>query len=173
MKIKNKLLLLSASIFLFSNIAPAKAGTHTLAIGGRTHAEHSEFVTLPFDKGDISYGLAYEYHNESAYWQFGANYANDVTGTNTVDSVITPHADLIFKDRMWQGGIGVLQSYIDDENEGSDWTDLYWQLITGLQMPLFGLQMDFQVYYVFEDWGDIDKFDLDDLEYGIWVKRSF
>jgi hypothetical protein len=152
--------------------ASVRAGSHHWGLGGRYHVDHSEFAELPFGDGDVGYGLVYEFHDGPAYWQLGASYAPDITGTNAVDTVITPFANLILKDGFWRAGAGLLGSYIDGESD-SDWTDPYWQLLLGVGIPLFGLNLDVQALYSFESWSDIGAFDMDDIEYGAWLTFAF
>ena len=145
-----------------------------ISAGGRFHAGHSAFDELPFDDGDVSYALAYEIHEYDAFWQIVLDYAPNISGTNsTTDTVITPQLNLIAKDGVWRGGIGILKSYLRDDDGESNWTDLYWQFILGLELRLFRLEIEAHAYYVFEKWGEVDEFDIDELEFGVWMKYAF
>jgi len=140
--------------------------------GVRRHAQHSVFEDLPFDDGDLSYGIAYEYHDKKAYWQLGVGYAPQ-PGTNGVDYVVTPQLNLIVKDRVWRAGIGVLDRYVEMEDGENDWTDVYFQFLTGIHLPVFGMDFDVLAFYPFAEWGDISDFDFDDIDYGAWLTFSF
>lgn len=163
---------IAASFLLISTVLGLASGS-VISAGTRYHINHSIFEELPFDDGDFSYCLAYEYHEDAGYWQIGVDYAPDVTGAESTDYVITPQINLVFKDGIWLGGVGALRSYINDETAGGDWIDLYWQLLLGVQLPLFGLKVDLQTYYTFEEWDKVDEFDTDDLEFGVWLNFSF
>ena len=157
--------------FAFLPVRNATAGG-IIGAGVRRHSQHSVFKELPFDDGDLSYGIAYEHHDQNAYWQLAVAYAPQ-PGTNGVDFVVTPQINLIVKDRIWRAGIGVLDSYIEMEDGESDWSDVYFQFLTGIHLPVFGGQFDILAYYPFGEWGDIGDFDFDDLDYGAWLTFSF
>ncbi len=147
-------------------------GANQLTFGGRYHSEQEELSEIPFGEADIAYGIAYEYHEHAAAWQLGATYCSDVTGDKTVDYVITPEVNLITKDGFWRGGIGILYSYLDREDD-KDWVGPYWQFLLGVDIPLFGIDVQARTYYDFENFGDLDEFGLDKIDYGAWVSFSF
>lgn len=152
---------------------------HALTAGARYHMRHSEFLELPFDDGDMSYLLGYEYHEYSAFWQLLVGYAPDISAGDDgrgigVESVITPQINLLFEDRNWLGGVGALASYIETEDsDASDWTDVYWQLMLGFQLPLPALDVEFMAYYPFEEWKALSDFDAGDIEFGLLFKFKF
>lgn len=152
-----------------------QAGDHGLAVGARYHQEHSVFEELPFEDGDIAYGLAYEYHENNAYWQLAVNVAPDINGTNALEYVITPQINLIATDNMWRAGVGVLASYLmpEDDAVDEDWTDIYWQLMVGLVFPIGAMNLEVQAFYVLEAWDEITEFDFSDIEYGAWLGYRF
>jgi hypothetical protein len=152
----------------------AAGGPHAAALGARVQVEHSVFEELPFGDNDLTYALAYEYHEKIGYWQAAVAFTPDIDGAGSVDYAITPNLNLIFKDKIWRGGIGLLASYLDGGDDGTDWTDAYWQFILGVSVPLAGrLSLDVHSYYVFENWDALDEFDVDDLEFGGWLSFSF
>jgi hypothetical protein len=167
---------------VFAGAPSADNVQNKVAIGARVHGEIKDFDKLPYAKGDLSYGIAYEAHNNNALWQFALDYASDVGGTVagdnettlTPDYLLTPQINLIMKDegRPWQGGVGVLSSYLSGDDL-DEWTDLYWQLIFGLRLPIARLDVSVSAYYVFEKWGKMGSFDGDAMEYGVWVGLSF
>jgi len=160
--------------FLIATIIPTcvSFAGGVLGAGLRRHSEHSVAEDLPLDDGDLSSGLCYEIHDRKGYWQLGVTYAPQ-PGTNGIDFVVTPQLNLIVKDKAWRAGVGILDSYVEMEDGESDWTDVYYQFLTGLHFPIGGMQLDVTAYYPFTDWGDISDFDFDDLDYGAWLTFSF
>jgi hypothetical protein len=159
------------SILLMTSLQSSFAES-AVSAGGRYHARHTTFEELPFDKGDISYTVGYEYHDQAGYWQLLVGYTPEVADGLAVDSVITPQLNLLIKDRAWIAGTGILGSYIETELE-SDWTDVYWQVMLGFELPLPVFTLEILAYYPFESWSDFDEFDTDDLEYGLSMKFMF
>jgi hypothetical protein len=148
-------------------VQPAVAGNSGIGAVARFHKTHEAFDLLPVTDGDISYGVTAEYHESEAFWQLGVTYT-DKPGTNDVEFIVTPQVNLIFKDRYWLGGMGVLTSYLDrGEKEDSEWLDPYWQFLMGIQLPLAKLQIRGMAYYVFEDWSEITEFSFDELEFDV------
>jgi len=129
-------------------------GTHKLSLGARYHDEVKSVYGLPFESGDLSWLLAYEYHEKIAFWQLGVGYAPE-SNTDRDAKVITPQINLIFKDGIYRLGTGALQSYVDMDGN-TDWTSLYWQVIAGIDVPL-GLNASIGIYgcYVFHRWDEI------------------
>ncbi|MBT3193370.1 MAG: hypothetical protein HN341_12530 [Verrucomicrobia bacterium] len=170
MKTHPSLLVLCGLLALFAVRAGAESA---VSMGARYHTEHSVFTELPFEDGDMSYSLGYEYHDASGYWQIMVGYAPGAgSGTNSVDSVITPQINLLLSDRSWIGGVGALASYIEGPDE-SDWTDVYWQVMFGLEIPIGSLKLEILTYYPFEEWGGFSDFEMDDLEFGASLKYFF
>jgi hypothetical protein len=158
---------------LVSLCVPRADASSAASVGARYHAEHSSYAELPFVDGDMSYTLGYEYHDNSGYWQILVGYAPGAgSGTNAVESVITPQINLLLLDRSWVGGVGALSSYIETEEE-SDWTDIYWQAIFGVELPLGSFKLEILTYYPFESWDTFSDFDVDDLEFGASLKYEF
>lgn len=167
---------LLATVLVLALGRPAGAASSAVGAAARFHQEHSAYEDYPFTDGDVSYGLTYEYHEASAYWQLALLYADGAgpsSSTNTIDYVITPQASLMFKDGPWRGGVGALASLVEDEVAGSDWTDIYWQFILGVSFPVMGFHLDGRAFYVFEDWSEVESFDFDDIEYGVGLTYYF
>jgi hypothetical protein len=165
---------LAASLRSASAAAPAKASESTLGLGFRTHAAQTTFKDYPFDDGDISYGIAYEFHEEAAYWQLAVDYAFDLGGTNAIDSVVTPQINLVFKDGVWRGGLGALSSYISPSDDTkAEWSDIYYQFLLGIGVPLGKLGLDVMAAYPFSDWGELGDFDAGGIEVVVWLKYFF
>lgn len=153
---------------------------HSLSVGGRYHTENTIFTDLPYGNADLSYGLAYTFSEEHVGLKLGADFSPDVSGTrdaphtNKTDYVITPQANIIVKDRIFRGGVGILTSYIRDDQGAGDWLDLYWQMMLGLCVPLGrNISVEGNIYYVLERWDKITDFRLKELEYGLWLNYNF
>ena len=164
-------------IALAFSIRPALAESpNSLSVGGRYHTENTVFTDLPYGNADLSYGLAYTFAEEHVGLKLGADFAPDVSGTrdaphtNKTDYVITPQADIIIKDGIFRGGVGILTSYIRDDKGEGDWLSLYWQMMLGLCIPLGkNLSVEGNVYYVLESWDKIVNFRPKEIEYGLWL----
>jgi hypothetical protein len=168
-------------IVLALAIRPALAASpHSLSVGGRYHTENTVFSDLPYGNADISYALAYTFAEEHVAIQLGVDYAPDVSGfrdaphTNKIDYVITPQVNFIVKDRMFRGGVGMLTSYIRDDQGEGNWLDIYWQLMLGLCVPLGRhLSLEGNLYYALERMDKITEFRLKEIEYGLWLNYNF
>jgi hypothetical protein len=167
------LALLGSAAITASGASPEQH--HGLGAGVRVLQHHDHFADLPYDGGDLAYGLAYEYHEAMALWQIACFYAPTVGDENTVvNYVITPELNLMFKDSIWRGGLGILDSYIDSDITGGDWTDVYWQFILGLDIPLGrSIHLVAQAHHVFETWGEAGQVDVGEFEYTGWLSYRF
>jgi len=170
MKTFTSLAVVLAALLLVAFCPVSHAG-HRLGIGSRYHTDHSAFDELPFDD-DISFGLTYQYSEDIAYWELGATIVPDPR-VETLDYIVTPFANLMFSDGMWRGGLGVLSSYTEDKIAGDDWTDIYWQMVFGISIPIKSVTLDVQAYYVYEGWEDLVDFEFKDLEGGAWLTYRF
>lgn len=164
--------------------AAAKNSGAGLSIGGRFRTDHSAYSDLPFGNGDISYMLALEYSEHLALWQLGVDFAPHVSGRRDSDPedadpvgtrfVMTPQLNLIFKDRMFRGGTGILGSYARSKDGEGDWIGPYWQLILGLSLDVFGpVSLDASAHYVMRGWDKIKDFRFGDLEYTLLLSFPF
>lgn len=160
-------------LLLVSQWAAAAEGNTAIGFGTRMRIEHSQHENLPHGDGDLSYAVALEWHESEAYWQLAVDFAPKPSESNTVDYVLTPQLSLILKDQFWRGGIGLLWSLVEDENEGGEWTDLYYQFMFGVSMPVYRLNLDIFLYYYFEDWDELADFDFTDIEFGVWLGFMF
>jgi hypothetical protein len=162
-----------ALVLLVLCVASAQAGQQARSrFGGgvRYYSGHDTEIAAPFDN-DTSYGLVYEYHEGGAFWQFGVSYATSM-GSNDVDAVITPEINLMASDGGWRGGMGVLASYIETEDD-DDWSDIYYQFILGFDIPIGSLALSVQTYYVFDDFDNLDEFDIDELDVSAYLMYQF
>lgn len=190
-----KACLLFAFVFFAASDVSAQNG---LTGGARYRRDHTKFEKLPFDDGDITYFLMYEIGNEHAAWQIGADYAPRVTGLygasadakktrddaggeeapenlgEEVDYVITPQLNLVFKDRIFRAGTGVMASYIKKDDGDHEWHYPYWQMELGLEFNVGkNLRAGVSAYYLLDRWRDITKFRTDEIEYGARLAYSF
>jgi len=151
-------------LFCLSTVQAQTAGRSNQRFGAgvRYHAQHDTERETAFDD-ESTFGLVYEYHEGSTFWQLGVQYGNNL-GTNTVDYIITPEINLMVADGLWRGGIGILSTYSNTEDD-SDWSDLYYQFLLGVDVPIGSLALSFQAAYVFEDFDELDEFDFDELDW--------
>ncbi|GAB6093949.1 hypothetical protein JCM14469_02010 [Desulfatiferula olefinivorans] len=149
---------------------PAEGPSQRLAVGIQGHTDIEAFTDRPLSNGDLSGTLFYEYHEGIGLWQIGAAYA---PSADHADEVFTPQISLILKDRIYRMGTGALISYVKQDGD-RDWTDVYWQILAGLSIPL-GKRFSVDVYghYVFEAWDEITDSDRGGLEYSALLSVSF
>lgn len=153
-------------------LLPATAQQSVVSVGARQHSDHSNFEALPFQDDDLTYTIGYEYHEQAGYWQILVGYTPEVGDETVVESVITPQLNLLVQDNIWLGGVGILGSYIETEAD-SDWTDMYWQVMLGIEIPVPIFDLSVLAYYPFEDWSEFSEFDTDDVEFGASLKYPF
>jgi hypothetical protein len=149
---------------------------HMLSVGVRQHVNHSEFDKLAFGEDDLAYILAYEAHEDIGFWQLGIGYTPDPSGDQPVDYILTPQISLIFKDRIYRAGIGVLWDYIVSNQDDIDdkWSSLYWQFIIGIHIPFSKkVGLDINSYYAFEKWNKLGDIHTKDIEFGALLNFSF
>lgn len=150
------------------------AGSQVLDLGARYHTTHSAFSALPFSDGDLTYDLGYEIHDENGFIQLICGYTPDFKDHKDIDFGITPEANLLFTDGVFEGGLGVLSTYTQGGVEGDNWMDLYWQWILGVTLPLgdrFTLQAN--ACYVFKSWDRLKDFDVGDIDYAAYLGLKF
>lgn len=164
--------LLCILVALLAFTTPWTNAQSGIGMGVRSHVLHTEFEEYPFDEGDLSYVVGYEYHDQAGYWQFLVGYTPDVGDGTVVDSIITPQLNLLIQDRAWLAGVGILGSYVETELE-TDWTDIYWQVMLGFELPLPIFKLELLAYYPFESWSTFGDFDTDDIEFGALAKFMF
>ncbi len=165
--------LTSISLVLLLCLSSAHARGRTsqrFGVGARYNAEQDTEREVAFDD-ETTYGLVYEYHEGNTFWQLGAQYGSGL-GSNDVDYVITPEINLMLSDGGWRGGIGALATYVKSDDD-SDWSDIYYQLILGFDMPLGGLALSIQASYTFEDFDNLDEFDFDEMDWSGYLMYQF
>jgi len=164
------------AIIAISPVFAAESSVNMIGVGARYHAESTIYPDLPFGDGDMSYALTYEVHDTGDDYalQFALDYAFDFSkaGSENMDYALTPAANLILKDKIWRGGVGVLKPYVKDDT-GTDWADLYYQLFAGLGHRFGKIEATIMAYYPFESFSDLSDFEGKDLEYGIFASYSF
>lgn len=141
----------------------------------RKYGTHREFEERPFAGDDFGYGAAYELRDEKGSWQLGALVAPDAGRDDEIDYVITPFLSMILRDRLLMAGLGVDQGYIAEHGDrDAEWTDLYWHLLMGIEYPLGKrYAVSGMAIYDFEDWGALDRFDFDDVEFAVALTMLF
>lgn len=172
------LILISFVFFRYSTLGFSEEN-NLLTVGGRYHEKQSEFDDLPLGNGDISYLMAYSYLWQASIWQFGLDVAPDVSGKmpetgKNVNFALTPQFNLLFRDRYFRGGAGILTSYLRGEDGEGKWLGPYWQLQLGLSFPIYKtFSIDIATYYVMENWSKFTAFRFNDLEYGLLINYAF
>lgn len=166
----NRYTILILPLLVVCLVSPAFAkAPGKLGVGVRQHVEHSTLDELPFVDDDLSYGLVYEGHEPHALWQIAVTYTPELDESRLLDYAITPQINLLTKDRQWRTGVGLLQTYVESDVD-SDWTDLYWQLLFGLNLgDQRSFELQIMAHYVFESWSDISDFESSDIEFGLWL----
>jgi len=166
--------LLALALLKVSAFAADSGDSYAVTAGAIMHSENTAFTKLPYGDHDISYLLAFEGNDgEDGYWQLGVDYAPSISGIKTTDYVLSPQFNLIWRDRIFIGGIGILDSYISDNSLGNDWSGIYWKLTLGLRIPLGKVDLALQTYYAFDTWGTLKEFKGKDLDYGASLSYKF
>ncbi len=151
-------------------------GYHKLVIGARMHSEFEDFADVPYDAGDLSYTLMYEYHDSMAFWQLGIGYAPESEGDSEkgtgYDSILTPQISLMFKDSIYRIGLGALTSYVT-KDDIKNWSDPYYQVALGIEIPIGRLGIGLTGYYVFNAFENIGEFDDNALDLSAGISLSF
>jgi hypothetical protein len=152
----------------------AATASSGIDVGARYHIRHSEFAELPFADGDLTYAAGYEVRDENGLLQLLCGFTPEFADRDDLDYGITPEANLLFTDGLFQGGLGILSTYTKNSGGNDDWMDLYWQWVLGLNVPL-GKRLSLQAnaYYVFETWSRLNKFAFDDVEFGGFITYKF
>lgn len=170
MKTYNRLLLAGLFLGVVASVSVAASST-VLDVGARYHQKHSEFAELPYDDGDLTYALGYEIHEENMMLQLVCGFTPE---NDYMDYGITPEANLLLKDRLLHGGVGILSTYQSVEEGDSEWMDMYYQFILGLNLPLGNrLNLQANAYYVFDAWSNLGDFDAGDIEFGGFLGMKF
>lgn len=144
-----------------------------IGVGGEYHREHSAFPELPFLDDDLTYGLSYFNGAGDYVLMLATTYGHNVGGTNGVDYTISPEVNLLFTDRGWRGGTGILSTFIKPEEGDSDWLKLYYQFLLGYSFPVKQFTADIHAIYPFKNIDRLDEFEFSDIQFGAWLSRHF
>lgn len=150
--------------------------SHRVSVTARMHKEHSVIESLPYEDGDMGWLLAYEFHEGIGFWQAGMEVSNRPGKNPLIDYVLTPQLSLILKDRIYRAGAGVRWNYTisDDPEYDGSWSRPNWQFTLGLAYPIWNrFEVGAYGYYVFQEWSELDKFNADDIEFGLSVSYQF
>lgn len=168
---KTKLFAISAVFSTIALVAMAVVTDdeiQTVSVGALMHKESAALTGSPFRDDDISYGVAYEWHDRCGYGILGVDFTPQLDNKD-YDFVITPNIGLILKDKWIEGGARLLKDYMKTRSN-SDWGDIYWDLEIGTGFNITD-EILFQIHavYQFESWSDVKDFEVDDLSYGAWL----
>ena len=128
-----------------------------------------------YSKGDLSYGVVYEIHEQdTSVLQLGCSMTPEFEDSPDLDYAVTPELNLMMKDRVFQGGVGIMSSYLSKNIGDSEWMDLYWQILLGMRLDLSKkVSLQLNGSYVFESWGDLGEFDFRDVEGVAYIGFAF
>ncbi len=86
-------------------------------------------------------------------------------GQNEIDRVIRPFAALVWGDLI-NFGAGVTRSYVKHETEGSEWSDISYQVQGGVQFPLGNnVDLNLDAFYFLQKFDEIWDMDLKNLTF--------
>lgn len=157
----------------FASMARAE-GSYSASVAGRYHAENPAVPDVPYGDGDWSTVIGLEAHEGKAYWQLAVDLATGADLNSDISLMTTPQLNLMFVDRSVVGGLGILSTYVQDDELGDEWTDLYYQFALGFEFPM-GRTMSLTAlaHYVFGDWDKLDDFEFGDLDYSAGLRYRF
>lgn len=146
-----------------------------LYAGGRYHTESSVLTFLPYKDGDVSATVGVELRDAMGYWQLLLNgMERPGDDDSTASRILTPQVHMVLKDRAFLAGVGMLRSHIRDDEHGTGWTRMYFQLKSGLEFELADrLLLSGMVAYPFKRWDALNDFKASDLEYSVGLSFRF
>ncbi len=156
-----------------SATASAQSYGSAISVGARRHARNAAVENSPFGKGDYSGLIAFQLHDEGAYWRLGLGYAGEAEQAPGADNVLTPQLHLVFHERFLAIAVGVLKSFVNGGAGGDRDTKLYYDLQAGIEIPAGRFRVSAMAIYPFSDWGKLSKFSADDVEYSAGVSFRF
>ena len=164
-------------LFLASLAVPPSAFAavnYSVSAGGRYHVDSTVLPDLPYAEDDWSSLITFDVHEGAGYWQMGVDIGYGAGTNDNVSLVLTPQINLLAEDKGFVGGLGILGTFIQDDEAGDDWTDVYYQFSLGYDFRISGgLAFGAMAHYPFADWGDLGDFDTDDLEYSASLRFRF
>ncbi len=152
-----------------------------LFLGARHHADSELSMNLPYEEGDLSYVAGFDwYTGRMTRWQLLASYLPETTDP-AVDYLLTPQLNVLAYEKGFLVGTGVLMSYLPESDEPlppgaeerDEWTDPYFQLMTGLSFPIGKANLTLLAVYPFEELDEIRDFEFDKLEYQAGLSLRF
>lgn len=159
-------------LLCFAHTSPAQGTSKTWGFGIRQHTEQPDYPDISFGD-ELSYGLSLSAIDSSGYWQAAVYYTPSIESIPDLDYAITPELNLVLAENAWRVGIGAARTYISSDTD-SGWRDFFWQAILGLGFPGIGAgALEIRAIYIFDEFGNIGDFDVDNLEYAIWLGIPF
>jgi hypothetical protein len=165
----------AAALVAAMSVTALAAASHSLDVGGRYYQDKSNFRVLPYDDGDMAVSVAYEYAEQNVFWQLGCDVLPDSKYREALHYAVTPQLNLMLRDPAWfiHGGVGILSTFTHTD-AGENWTDLYWQLILGLDIPVSDKwSVQANAFYVFDKWDHLSQFDIHEVDLGAYISCRF
>jgi len=154
----------------------AKKWHSAVNFGMIQHSDHPAEQEIPFGNGDLSYLLAYEYHEGNSFWQLGVALTPHASATSTVgsvESVVSPQLNLIYKRNRFLAGAGVTKHYMKFPDK-SLWSDFFWNFQLGICLPISeSFELRAAGHYQFRNFSDLGDFNFNAMEWGINLAYSF
>ncbi|OGV62162.1 MAG: hypothetical protein A2498_14095 [Lentisphaerae bacterium RIFOXYC12_FULL_60_16] len=152
------------------------SGNSRWGAGARLYAARDEAPVrgIPVTSDEGAAVLAYEFHENNAFWQLAVNYLPRIDGTNGLDYAVTPEINLVYKQSAWQMGVGVYNHHVWDAEGEHDWAGTLWQIMLGLNIPLGrSLSLDLSTFYATPKLDQLQDFDTKHLDYRILATFTF
>lgn len=145
--------------------------SHKLSGGVTWYTEIPGFTDYPLSDRDMGYNLYYEYHESGGFWQLGASYIPSPDNDGVKD-VLTPEINLLLKDKIYRLGTGALISYVDYGSD-TDWTEVYFQFVGGLEIPIGSFGIELHGRYVFKSFRSITDSQKGGPAYSVLISYTF
>jgi opacity protein-like surface antigen len=174
---------LLAIIFSSCLTMPVLAAEHSLGFGGhyfRTMDEISDDLeddyADAFHKDGIGFNISYRYKPSS---MFGMQLELQVfpDGYYFAKNAYSPRILFVIGSTLYLGA-GVAWNYLTMEDsfndivEDGEWTDSYYLIRAGVELPIFApqLKFDLNANYELNEWSELDEYNSDYLSFGIGLR---
>ena len=150
-------------VFALHGAEPVQAGNSSLGMGVHYNVLSGDIDDIGLDSDYFSYVLSLRQRiRPNLRMEFAVDY---YPGKNEIDHVIRPFAALVWGDLI-NFGAGVTRSYIKHETEGSEWSDLSYQVQAGVQFPLgHNVDLNLDAFYFLQEFDEITDINLKNLTF--------